>query len=100
MTHSLASPSFAFRLTEGDVGWIPISCGAPSTSRERHHGWTGHEFPEGISGPAMYSASNILCCFISDPVGVENLSHFNVDNVCWRVGLSPFRRLWPNAPRS
>jgi hypothetical protein len=91
-------PDLRFSLTEGDVGWIPYFLWRAEHVSERHRGWTGHQFPEGISGPADVFRRNILCCFISDPVGVENLSHFNVDNVCWESDYPHSDGIWPNAP--
>jgi predicted TIM-barrel fold metal-dependent hydrolase len=91
-------PELRFSLTEGDVGWIPYFLWRSEHVGERHHGWTGHTFPDGISGPAEVFRRNILCCFISDPVGIENLSHFNVDNVCWESDYPHSDGVWPNGP--
>ena len=76
----------------------PTSCGGPSTSASDTTAGLGHTFPDGISGPAEVFRRSILCCFITDPVGIENLSHFNVDNVCWESDYPHSDGVWPNGP--
>ncbi len=93
-------PDLRFSLTEGDVGWIPYFLWRAEHVGRRHQGWTGHTFPEGVSGPADVFRRNILCCFISDPIGVDNLSHFNVDNVCWESDYPHSDGIWPNGPET
>jgi hypothetical protein len=39
-----------------------------------------------------------LCCFIDEPIGLENLRHFNVDNVCWESDYPHSDGIWPNGP--
>ena len=50
--------------------------------QHRHHGWTRQDFPDGM-GPADVFRRDFLCCFINDPIGVELIDQFNIDNVCW-----------------
>ncbi len=91
-------PELRFSLTEGDVGWIPYFLWRAEHVGNRHHGWTGHRFPEGISGPSAVFRRNILCCFISDPIGVRDLSDFNVDNLCWESDYPHSDGSWPRGP--
>lgn len=93
-------PDLRFSLTEGDVGWIPYFLWRAEHVGRRHHAWTGHTFPEGVGGPADVFRRNILCCFISDPIGVANLSHFNVDNVCWESDYPHSDGVWPDGPET
>jgi hypothetical protein len=65
---------------------------------DRHHGWTGHTFPEGVDGPADVFRRNILCCFIKEPIWLTNLEHFNIDNVCWESDFPHSDGTWPEAP--
>ncbi|MEZ4283025.1 MAG: amidohydrolase family protein, partial [Myxococcota bacterium] len=41
---------------------------------------------------------HVLCCFISDPIGIELIDHFNVDNLCWESDFPHSDTNWPNAP--
>ncbi len=75
-------PNLTFALTEGDIGWIPYFLQRAEHVQDRHSGWTGHRFPDGM-GPADVFRQRMLCCFINDAVGVSLLPHFNLDNVCW-----------------
>jgi predicted TIM-barrel fold metal-dependent hydrolase len=91
-------PELRFSLTEGDIGWIPYFLWRAEHVQRRHSGWTKAAFPEGISGPAEIFRRHMLCCFISDAVGVELLDHFNIDNVCWESDYPHSDSSWPNAP--
>jgi predicted TIM-barrel fold metal-dependent hydrolase len=91
-------PDLRFSLTEGDIGWIPYFLWRAEHVLDRHHGWTGHTFPEGITGPTDVFHRNILCCFIKEPVGVANIEAFNIDNVCWESDYPHSDGTWPEAP--
>jgi predicted TIM-barrel fold metal-dependent hydrolase len=91
-------PELRFSLTEGDVGWIPYFLWRSEHVSDRHHGWTQHQFPPGIDGPSDVFRRNILCCFISDPIGLRMLDQFNLDNLCWESDYPHSDGLWPRAP--
>jgi predicted TIM-barrel fold metal-dependent hydrolase len=105
-------PNLRFSLTEGDIGWIPYFLERAEHVHARHSGWTMQTFPPDVDGPASIFKKHILCCFISDPVGVRLLQHgaiehpdedreveyFNVDNVCWESDYPHSDSPWPNAP--
>ena len=91
-------PDLRFSLTEGDIGWIPYFLWRAEHVLDRHQGWTGHTFPSGVTGPTDVFHRNILCCFIDEPVGVANLSAFNIDNVCWESDYPHSDGTWPDAP--
>jgi hypothetical protein len=40
----------------------------------------------------------VLCCFISDPIGIELIDHFNVDNLCWESDFPHSDTNWPHGP--
>ena len=40
----------------------------------------------------------MLCCFISDPIGIELRDHFNLDNLCWECDFPHSDTNWPNSP--
>jgi hypothetical protein len=90
-------PDLKFSLTEGDVGWIPYFLWRAEHVQRRHSGWTGHKFPDG-TGPTDVFLKHVLCCFISDPIGIELIDHFNVDNLCWESDFPHSDTNWPNAP--
>jgi predicted TIM-barrel fold metal-dependent hydrolase len=90
-------PDLRFSLTEGDVGWIPYFVWRAEHVHARHHGWTLHEFPDGM-GPEDVFRKHLLCCFISDPIGVELIDHFNIDNLCWESDYPHSDGSWPNSP--
>ena len=92
-------PDLRFSLTEGDTGWIPYFLWRAEHVRDRHSGWTGQDFPEG-GGPRQNFLDHILCCFINDPIGIELLDHFNVDNVCWESDFPHSDGTWPKAPEA
>jgi predicted TIM-barrel fold metal-dependent hydrolase len=89
-------PALRFSLTEGDVGWIPYFLWRAEHVHDRHSGWTKHEFPEG--GPRRIFDEHILCCFISDPIGLKLLDEFNLDNLCWESDFPHSDSSWPHAP--
>jgi predicted TIM-barrel fold metal-dependent hydrolase len=89
-------PDLRFSLTEGDVGWIPYFLWRAEHVHDRHSGWTKHEFPEG--GPRRIFDEHVLCCFISDPIGLKLLDEFNLDNLCWESDYPHSDSSWPNAP--
>jgi predicted TIM-barrel fold metal-dependent hydrolase len=91
-------PTLKFSLSEGDVGWMPYVVQRAEHVQERHSGWTQHSFPEGVSGPRDVFKKHILCCFISDAVGLELIDHFNVDNVFWESDYPHSDGTWPTAP--
>ncbi len=90
-------PDLKFSLTEGDVGWIPYFLWRAEHVQRRHSGWTGHKFPDG-TGPTDVFLKHVLCCFISDPIGIELIDHFNVDNLCWESDFPHSDTNWPNGP--
>jgi predicted TIM-barrel fold metal-dependent hydrolase len=75
-------PDLKISITEGDVGWIPYFLWRAEHVHARQSGWTKHEFPNG-GGPSDVFKRHMVCCFISDPIGVELLDHLNEDMVCW-----------------
>jgi predicted TIM-barrel fold metal-dependent hydrolase len=90
-------PNLKFALTEGDIGWIPYFLWRAEHVQNRHSGWTQHEFPDGMS-PTEVFLKHVLCCFISDPIGVELLHHFDLDNVCWECDFPHSDTSWPESP--
>ena len=90
-------PKLRFALTEGDIGWIPYFLWRAEHTLDRHNGWMRHEQPQGLS-PTELFRERILCCFITDRIGVKLLDEFNVDNVCWESDYPHSDSSWPNAP--
>jgi predicted TIM-barrel fold metal-dependent hydrolase len=107
-------PGLRFSLTEGDIGWIPYFLERAEHVQSRHSGWTRQRFPDSVSGPAEVFRQHILCCFISDPVGVgllkngstmhpdddRQIEYFNIDNVCWELDYPHSDSPWPYAPET
>ena len=90
-------PELKISITEGDIGWIPYFLWRAEHVHERHSGWTKHEFPEG-GGPSDVFKRHMICCFISDPIGVKLLDELNEDMVCWESDYPHSDSNWPNAP--
>jgi predicted TIM-barrel fold metal-dependent hydrolase len=90
-------PTLRFSITEGDIGWMPYVVWRAEHVHERHSGWTQHDFGR-ISGPRERFETNIIGCFIDEPIGAELLHHFNVDNVCWESDFPHSDGAWPTAP--
>ncbi len=90
-------PELRFSLTEGDAGWIPYFLQRSNWVDERHSGWTGSKFADG-RGPADVYREHILSCFIHDPIGIELIHHFNIDNLCWESDYPHSDSLWPYGP--
>jgi len=90
-------PDLRFSLTEGDVGWIPYFLWREEHVHNRHSGWTNHPFPDG-TGPKDVFLKHVLCCFISDPIGIELRDHFNLDNLCWECDFPHSDTNWPDSP--
>ena len=92
-------PDLRFSLTEGDIGWMPYFLWRAEHVHDRHSGWTRHDFSQ-TGGPTQIFHDHVLCCFISDPIGIELLGHFNIDNVCWESDFPHSDGTWPNAPET
>jgi predicted TIM-barrel fold metal-dependent hydrolase len=90
-------PDLMLSLTEGDIGWIPYYIQKAEHTLTHHGGWSKHEFAP-YSGPEEMFRKNFLICFINDRVGMENLAHFNIDNVCWESDYPHSDGTWPEAP--
>jgi predicted TIM-barrel fold metal-dependent hydrolase len=90
-------PELRFSLTEGDIGWIPYFLQRAEHVHDRHSGWTGQAFPDGY-GPADVFRERVICCFINDPVGLNLLDHFNIENLCWESDFPHSDSTWPNGP--
>jgi predicted TIM-barrel fold metal-dependent hydrolase len=90
-------PTLKFSLTEGDIGWIPYFLWRSEHIRDRHSGWTKHDFSK-TGSPTQIFKDHILVCFIKETVGPELLHHFNLDNVCWESDYPHSDGTWPNAP--
>jgi predicted TIM-barrel fold metal-dependent hydrolase len=90
-------PDLKFSLTEGDIGWIPYFVARAEHVQKRHSGWTMHTFPNDGS-PKDIFLEHMLCCFISEDVGIELIDRFNIDNVCWESDYPHSDCDWPNAP--
>ncbi|HUF84243.1 MAG TPA: amidohydrolase family protein [Acidimicrobiia bacterium] len=90
-------PELRFALSEGDIGWIPYFLQRGEHTLDRHNAWMGHRAPQG-KGPTELFRERIVCCFINDPVGIELLDHFNLDNVCWESDYPHSDSMWPRAP--
>jgi predicted TIM-barrel fold metal-dependent hydrolase len=90
-------PELRFSLTEGDVGWMPYFLWRSEHVQKRHSGWTRHSFPDGM-GPTEVFLKHVLCCFISDPIGIELIDHFNLDNLCWECDFPHSDTNWPDSP--
>ena len=93
-------PALKFSLSEGDIGWIPYLLQRADHVQRRHHGWTAHEFPEGMTTASDVFRQHILCCFIEDPVGVAMLDRFDLDNVMWESDFPHSDSSWPRAPET
>ena len=105
-------PDLRFSLTEGDIGWIPYFLERAEHVHTNHAGWTMDELPAGMEGPSDIFRRNILCCFISDPVGVALIGsgglphpdedrvvqYFNIDNICWEMDYPHSDTAWPRGP--
>jgi predicted TIM-barrel fold metal-dependent hydrolase len=92
-------PALRFSLTEGDVGWIPYFLWRAEHVADRHRGWMGHSFGR-TGGPTQIFRDHILCCFINDPIGVQLIGSFNIDNMCWESDFPHSDGTWPNAPEA
>jgi hypothetical protein len=90
-------PGLRFSLSEGDIGWIPYFLQRAEHTFDRHNAWMGHQPPQGLR-PTELFRERILCCFISDRIGVKLLDELNVDNVCWESDYPHSDSMWPNAP--
>ena len=92
-------PTLRFSITEGDIGWMPYFVWRAEHVHDRHSGWTNHKFEHG-GGPRDRFLTNILGCFINEPIGLELIHHFNIDNVFWESDFPHSDGTWPTAPES
>ena len=92
-------PDLTFSLTEGDIGWIPYFLQRAEHIQQRHSGWTGQQFPEGM-GPADVFRQRILCCFINDPDRRRTYRPVQHRQRLLGVGLSALGQLVARGARS
>jgi len=90
-------PDLKMSLTEGDIGWMPYFVDRAMHVQKFHSGWTRHQFPDGQS-PRQVFLDHILCCFIDDRVGINNIDEFNIDHVSWESDYPHSETTWPNSP--
>jgi predicted TIM-barrel fold metal-dependent hydrolase len=93
-------PDLRFALSEGDIGWIPYLLQRADHVQRRHHGWTEHTFPEGMSSATDVFRRHMYCCFIEDPVGIDLLDFFDREQVMWESDFPHSDSSWPQAPES
>jgi predicted TIM-barrel fold metal-dependent hydrolase len=92
-------PDLKISLTEGDIGWIPYILERAEHVHDRHSGWTGHQFANGMS-PSEVVKRNVMFCFIKDRIGMRLLDEFNIDNLCWESDYPHSDCSWPFGPES
>ncbi|MCB0996945.1 MAG: amidohydrolase family protein [Acidimicrobiales bacterium] len=90
-------PTLKFSLTEGDIGWIPYFLWRSEHVRERHGGWTKHDFSK-TGGPTQIFKDHVLVCFIKETIFPKLLDDFNVDNICWESDYPHSDSTWPDGP--
>jgi predicted TIM-barrel fold metal-dependent hydrolase len=90
-------PDLKISITEGDVGWIPYFLWRAEHVHRVHSGWTQKTFPNGGS-PSQVFKDHLVCCFISDPIGVQLIEHLNEDMICWESDYPHSDSSWPNCP--
>ena len=90
-------PTLKFSLTEGDIGWIPYFLWRAEHVRERHSGWTKHDFSQ-TGGPTQIFKDHVMVCFIKETVFPRLLDEFNLDHICWESDYPHSDGTWPNAP--
>ena len=90
-------PTLKFSLTEGDIGWIPFFLWRAEHVREKHSGWTKHDFSQ-TGGPTQIFKDHILCCFIKETIFTPHLDELNIDHICWESDFPHSDGTWPNAP--
>ena len=90
-------PSLKFSLTEGDIGWIPYFLWRAEHVRDRHGGWTKHDFSK-TGGPTQIFKDHLMVCFIKETVFPRLLDDFNLDHICWESDYPHSDGTWPNAP--
>ena len=56
--------------------------------------------PRTAAAPRTIFSEHMLCCFISEDVGIELIDRFNIDNVCWESDYPHSDTDWPNAPEA
>jgi hypothetical protein len=85
-----------FALSEGGIGWIPYFRERIDYTYDRHRFWTGQDMGDRL--PSQVFDSQIITCFIDDPVGVEMRHRMNIDNITWECDYPHSDSTWPNSP--
>jgi predicted TIM-barrel fold metal-dependent hydrolase len=89
-------PKLRMALSEGGIGWIPYFLERADYTFEHHHEWTFTDF--GGEKPSDLFKRHIMCCFIDDKFGLQNLSFMNEDMVAYECDYPHSDTLWPKAP--
>jgi predicted TIM-barrel fold metal-dependent hydrolase len=89
-------PDLRISLTEGGIGWIPYMLERVDRLYTYTKRWSGTDL--GGKLPSEIFHEHVLCCYVDDAFGIENLHHLNLDNVSWECDFPHATTTWPNAP--
>jgi len=89
-------PTLKVALSEGGIGWVPFYL----DRIDRH--WTNqtwlHDRGEfGGRLPSEVFAEHFLCCYITDPAGLEQ-RHRMLDQIAWECDYPHTDTTWPESP--
>ena len=89
-------PTLKVALSEGGIGWVPFYL----DRIDRH--WTNqtwlHDRGEfGGRLPSEVFAQHFLCCYITDPAGLEQ-RHRMLDQIAWECDYPHTDTTWPESP--
>ena len=88
-------PNLKMALSEGGIGWIPYFLERADFTHNHHKAWTNSNF-NGMS-PSDFFNKHIICCYIEDAFGLQNLDAINVDMVTWECDYPHSDCTWPRS---
>jgi predicted TIM-barrel fold metal-dependent hydrolase len=89
-------PDLRMALSEGGIGWIPYLLERANFTNRQHSAWTHASF--GKDKPSDIFHRHIICCFIEDNFGLQNLRFIGEDMVTWECDYPHSDCTWPNSP--
>ena len=93
-------PTLKFSLDRGRHRVDPVLPGPVRARAEASLGLDAAHVPRRRQPRPTIFNEHMLCCFISEDVGIELIDRFNIDNVCWESDYPHSDTDWPNAPEA
>ena len=83
-------------VAEGGIGWVPALFDRADYVHRHHTAWTRSAF--GGRKPSEIFREHFMCCFITDPYGLQNVDYIGEDIIAFEVDYPHSDSPWPRSP--